>query len=190
MVIIMELQIQDLVASIKKDGIDVANKEAQAIVSDAKKQASFIIAEAKEEAEKLKEQTQKDIELYKTSAQLSAQQAKRDAMLAFKKEIQNEFEKILLSDVRKTLNEKNLASLIAAALKDEDVSGYSVELSDVSETLKSQLAEEIKNGLEIKPSKAVQAGFKLADKNGSGYFDCSDEELTKMLLPFIREINL
>ena len=33
----MELQIQDLVSSIRKDGIEAANAEAEAIISEAKK---------------------------------------------------------------------------------------------------------------------------------------------------------
>ena len=41
----MELQIQDLVSSIKKDGIDSANKEAAAILADARKQADAMIAD-------------------------------------------------------------------------------------------------------------------------------------------------
>ena len=51
----MELQIQDLVSSIKKDGIDSANKEAAAILAEANKQADAIVAGAKAEADKLKE---------------------------------------------------------------------------------------------------------------------------------------
>ena len=35
----MELQIQDLVSSIKKDGIESANREAAQILADAKAQA-------------------------------------------------------------------------------------------------------------------------------------------------------
>ena len=35
----MELQIQDLVSSIRKDGIEAANAEAEAIISEAKKKA-------------------------------------------------------------------------------------------------------------------------------------------------------
>ena len=42
----MELQIQDLVSSIKKDGIDSANQQAAAILADARKQADAIIADA------------------------------------------------------------------------------------------------------------------------------------------------
>ena len=43
----MELQIQDLVSSIRKDGIDAANAEAEAIITEAKKKAEEIIAKLK-----------------------------------------------------------------------------------------------------------------------------------------------
>ena len=49
----MELQIQDLVSSIKQDGIDSANREAAAIVAQAKAQAESIISQAKADADKL-----------------------------------------------------------------------------------------------------------------------------------------
>ena len=52
-----------------------------------------------------------------------------------------------------------------------------------------ELAEEIKNGLEIKPTKGVQAGFRLAAKDGSGYFDCSDDEIMQMLMPYFRNLD-
>ena len=35
----MELQIQDLVSSIRKEGIEVANAEAESILAEAKKKA-------------------------------------------------------------------------------------------------------------------------------------------------------
>jgi len=186
----MELQIQDLVSSIKKDGIETANREAEAIVSEAKKQAAAIVADAKAEAAKVKDAAEKEISIFKESAQLSAEQAKRDAMLAFKTEVQGEFEKILANDVKKSLNEKAITTLISAALKDEDVSAYAAELAEVSETVKSELANAVKNGLEIRPSKSVRSGFRLAAKDGSGYFDCSDEEITEMLMPFFRDLTL
>ena len=65
-----------------------------------------------------------------------------------------------------------------------------MEVGQVSEELKSQLAEQLKGGLEIRPSKKVQAGFRLAAKDGSSYLDCSDEELSEMLMPFFRDIHL
>ena len=189
-VITMELQIQDLVSSIKKDGIDSANKEAAAIVAQAREQADSIIAQAKAEAEKLRQDANAEIEVFKNSARLSAEQAKRDAVLAFRQEIQKEFEKILAADVCKALDQQTLAALIRAALQGEDVSANTVEVGQVTDAIRRELAQELKNGLEIRPSKKVSAGFRLAAKDGSGYFDCSDEEIAEMLMPFFRDTRL
>ena len=168
----MELQIQDLVSSIKQDGIDSANREAAAIVAQAKAQADSIITQAKADADKLR------------------QDANAEIVLAFHQEIQKEFEKILAADVCKALDQQTLATLIRAALQGEDVSAYTVEVSQVTDAIRQELAQELKNGLEIRPSKKVGAGFRLAAKDGSGYFDCSDEEIAEMLMPFFRDTRL
>ena len=186
---IMELQIQDLVSSIRKDGIDAGNAEAEAIISEAKKKAEMIIADAKAEAKNIQETSEKEINILKESAALSAEQAKRDAMLAFKNEVQAEFEKILSAKIKNNLSDAALGKLIQAVVADEDVQNYSVEVAEVSDSLKAELAEEIKNGLEIKPTKSVRAGFRLAAKDGSGYFDCSDEEIMQMLMPYFRNLD-
>ena len=185
----MELQIQDLVSSIRKEGIDVANAEAEEIILEAKKKAETIVADAKAEAKSVKETTEKEISILKESAAISAEQAKRDAMLAFKTEVKAEFEKILSAKIKDNLSGAALGKLIHAVVVGEDVQNYSAEVSEVSDSLKSELAEEIKNGLEIKPTKGVQAGFRLAAKDGSGYFDCSDEEIMQMLMPYFRNLD-
>ena len=186
----MELQIQDLVSSIKKDGIDSANQEAAAILADARKQADAIVAAAKAEADKLRGDAKAEIEVFKNSAQLDAQQAKRDAVLAFRQEIQREYEKLLSADVGKALDQQALVKLIQAAVQGEDVAAYTVEVGQVTDGLRQELAQELKAGLEIRPSKKVGAGFRLAAKDGSGYFDCSEQEIAEMLMPFFRDTRL
>ena len=182
----MELQIQDLISSIRKEGIEAANAEAESIVSDAKKKAEAIVAIAKSEAQQYKDAAEKEIEILRDSAVVSCEQAKRDAVLAFKTEIQGEFEKILAADIRKELSGEGLGKLIRAALAGENVGDYAAEVAEVSDTLKKELADEIKNGLEIRPTKGVQQGFRLVSKDGSGYFDCSDEGIMEMLMPYFR----
>ena len=186
----MELQIQDLVSSIKKDGIDSANQEAAAILADARKQADAIVADAKAEADKLRGDAKAEIEVFKNSAQLDAQQAKRDAVLAFRQEIQKEYEKLLAADVGKALDQQALVKLIQAAVQGEDVAAYTVEVGQVTDGLRQELAQELKAGLEIRPSKKVGVGFRLAAKDGSGYFDCSEQEIAEMLMPFFRDTRL
>ena len=186
----MELQINDLVSAIKKDGIETANKQAEEILSNAQKQADSIIENAKAEALKIKEASDKEIRIFRESAVLSAEQAKRDAVIAVRTELTEQFRKLLSENVGKALDDKLLAKLILAAAGGEDVSKYAVELQSVSEGLKAELAKELKNGLELRITKNAKKGIRLAAKDGSGYFDCSDEELTDMLMPFFRDIRL
>ena len=110
-------------------------------------------------------------------------------MLAFKTEVQAEFEKILSAKIENNLSDAALGKLIHAVVSDEDVKNYAVEVSEVNDSLKAELAEEIKNGLEIRPTKGVRAGFRLAAKAGSGYYDCSDDEIMQMLMPYVRDLD-
>ncbi|MBQ3392681.1 MAG: hypothetical protein IJG52_04625 [Lachnospiraceae bacterium] len=185
----MELQIQNLVSSIRKEGIEAANKEAESIIAEAKKKAESIVAEAKTQADQYRESSEKEISILRESAQISAEQAKRDAALAFKEEIRNEFEKILAADVRKELSGEGLGKLIRAALSGENLAAYTAEVAEVGDMLKAELAQEIKGGLEIRPSRDVQQGFRLSAKDGSGYFDCSDDGILEMLMPYFRDLD-
>lgn len=180
----MEMQIQDLVCAIKKDGVDASQKEAESIIEEAKKKASAIVSEAKEEADRIRKKTENDVDVLKESVKITAEHAKRDAMLSFKEAVRLEYEKLLATDVSETINSGVLAQLIVAAMNNEDPSNYTAEVSEISEELKSKLAEKVRNGLEIRINPNVHVGFRLAAKDGSGYFDCSDEAITQMLMPF------
>ncbi|MCQ2397871.1 MAG: V-type ATP synthase subunit E [Sphaerochaetaceae bacterium] len=186
----MELQIQDLVSSIKKEGIDAAKKKSAEIIAEAEEKAAGIVAQAQSEASELFEKTKKEIELLSNSAQVGAQQARRDAVLSFKKEVETHYKNILSASVAENLNGDALASLIKAVVTDKDVSSMKVEIASVTDQLKSALAEEIKNGLEIVPVKGVNAGFRLASKDGSGFFDCTDEAIAEMLAPFFSDLSI
>lgn len=186
----MELQIQDLVTSIRKEGVDAANAEADSIIAEARKKADAIISDAKAEAEATKASTEKEISVMKESATISAEQAKRDAMLSFKTEVQKKYEELLKKDIKKELSSEALGKLIRATIEGEDVSKYAAEVAEVSEDLKAELADEIKKGLEIRPTKGVNAGFRLASKDGSGYFDCTDEAIAEMMMPYFRNLEI
>ena len=181
----MELKISDFVASIKKEGIDAAKSEAEKIISDARIKAEKIIKDAKIQSENILNSAAEQTELLKKSALTAAQQAKRDAALSFRVSIQNEYEKILKSEVKKVIESSELAQIIKAVINGEDASEYVLQLKKLDETVKSALADEIRNGLEIKISDSVDSGFRLSMKDGSGFFDCSEEAICEMLTPFI-----
>ena len=187
--LIMEMQIQDLVSAIKKEGVDAAQAEGEKIIQDAKKKAEEIVLKAKIEADSILKKAEKEIETIKESAKTSVEHAKRDAMLFFRDSVRKEFEILLEADIQKTVKEETLAQLIIAVLNGENPADYTAEVGEVTEGLKGELAAKIKQGLTIKANPNVHTGFRLAENNGAGYFDCSDEELEKMLKPFFPEIS-
>ena len=186
----MEMQIEDLVRSIRKDGVDAAKAEAEEILSAARNQAADIIANANEEAQRAKTKAESEIELLKESARVTLEHARRDAILSFGESVRQEFEKLLAADTAKTVRDETLGRLILAALEGEDPAGYAVEVAEASEGLKGELAQKLRDGLEIRVSPKARFGFRLAAKDGSGYFDCSDEELIRMMLPFFPETQI
>lgn len=186
----MELQIRDLVDAIKKEGVDAAQAEAERILNEAKASAAEIVARAKEEAESILEKAEAEKKVMTESVKIAAEHTKRDALLAFRQSVQSEFQKLLSAETEKALNCETLAKLISAAIMGEDASLYAAEVHEVTEGLKKQLADEIRAGLEIRTNADIQAGFRLAAKDGSGYFDCSDEEILKMLAPYFSDFRI
>ena len=180
----MEIQIQDLVKSIKRDGIEEARKEADAIIADAKAEAEQIIAESKAQAEKNIESANREIE----SSKALIKQAERDAVLSVKKELGLVVERILSDKIAKDISEESLAKLVVAAMNGEDPSKYQVEVNSANAALKSALAKQIEKGLEIHPVKGVS--MRLSCKDGSGYYDFSDEEIAALLKPFLGEMKI
>jgi len=187
----MELQIQDLVTSIRKEGVEAAKAEAEKIITKAKEEAKAIIDDAKAQAEKTVEDASKEISVLRQSARVSAEQAKRDAMLSLRKEVQDTYGQLLKKEVSKAVSdEKLLASLISAAVEGQDASALTAEVSKVSDKLKTELSALLKKGLVLKPVRDLEAGFRLVSNDGSGYLDCSDEELSAIVAHFMGDINI
>ncbi|MDD2297590.1 MAG: V-type ATP synthase subunit E, partial [Sphaerochaetaceae bacterium] len=55
----------------------------------------------------------------------------------------------------------------------------------LGDTLRNELAKEIRSGLEIRPVESVAVGFRVQAKDGSSYYDFSEEEIARMLAPFL-----
>lgn len=175
----MEINIQDLVQSIKHDGMEEAKKEADSVVDAAKLQAQEIIEAAKKEAAKILDDANREIE----SSKALVKQAERDAVLSIKKELESQVSKILEAEVSKAMSGDALVKVIVAALNGDDPAKYTVEIATVTDGLKNGLAKEIEKGLELKPVKG--ASIKLALKDGSGYYDFSETEIVNLLKPFL-----
>lgn len=185
----MAQQIQELVASIRKDGIEVAKKEAAQVLEDAEVQAKKIIADAQAQAAKLTHEAEAKIALAKQSAEAALTQAGRDLLLSLKGEIEAQFERLLVEKTAKALSSKDLITLITKALEVSDGTG-SVELDEktltaLGDELHSALASELKAGLALKAHEDVESGFRLVAKDGSFFYDYKASELAALLQPYL-----
>ena len=188
----MAQQIQDLVDSIQKEGIEKANKQAELIIAEANKKADDIIKSAKKEADKVLSDADKEIALRDQSAKASLTQAARDVQLSLKKALKKQINILLEEKVSSAFKTKDFVKLIKDVISLDfcDVKNTELQISEkdyeaLAETLAKELGDKIKKGLEIKPVKTINVGFKLADKDGSGYFDFTDEATAKLLIPFL-----
>ena len=93
----MDVQLQELIDKIKKDGIASAEQEANTIKENARKEADSIIADAKAKAESIiKEAQTENARLEKVSID-AIKQASRNLLISFRDGISSELSAIIES---------------------------------------------------------------------------------------------
>ena len=187
----MEQQIQDLIASIRKEGIEEAKKESERIISEAKAAAADIVAKAEAEKDKILDNAKKSISLERQSSEAAIEQAARDVSLSLKKSIEESFQAILSQKVDAALSNDVLVRVLEAVVKAEVTSSdVYVELSEKDfKALNAKLAEsfkdQVKGGMEFRTSSSLASGFRVIEKDGSFYVDMSGDECSKLLFPYL-----
>ena len=187
----MEQQIQDLVASIKKEGIEEAKKQSAEILASAKAEAEEIIKKAKAAGDKIIQDAKNSAKLEAESAKAQIVQAGRDVTLSLKQSVEALFNKILVEDCKKAMDASLLAQLITQAVN-ADLNGVTAEIpeglkDDVVKALSSEVAKLVKQKDFLKESKGVLSGIKLSSNDGSGYIDMSASECALLVKPYLSE---
>ena len=159
----MEQQIQDLIASIRKDGIESATNESKKILEEARKEADLILKEAKAEKEKMIADAKKEIELERESSISSVKQAARDVTLTLKKSLEEKFQKILDEKVSKALDDETviaevLVSVLKGEFEDSEVVLPKEKIDGVRKILSEKLNGDLSKGIEFKASSLPNSG--------------------------------
>lgn len=186
----MEQQIQDLINSIKKEGIDSANEEKKKIIEEAEAKAAAIIKEANAEKDKLLSDSMRQIEKEKESLRESLKMAARDLSLSFKKEVELKIQALLDEKVKNAFDYDTLKSLLKTVIENEFKGDVAVVLPDdkkkeIALSLAEELAGELSRGVELTFSQSLSGGFRVVAKDGRAYIDLSDDECAKLLYPYI-----
>ena len=83
----MEIQLQDIIEQIKKDGVKSAEAEAQSIIDAAKAEAAKIISDAQIQADKMVQNAKNENERMVKSSEDAIRQAGRNLLISFRERI-------------------------------------------------------------------------------------------------------
>jgi V/A-type H+-transporting ATPase subunit E len=195
----MDIQLQEFIEKVKKDGIEQASAEAARIKTEASAEAVRIVEAARKEAAGVAEKGRQDAEGFEKAGVAAVEQAARNLILSFKGEIENILNKLVVKDVQADLTGDTLKALIPEVVKglssgkdNVDVILNENQLKSLESWAKSALTAEISRGLEVKAGKNLAAGFRISLKDGSAYYDFSAtavaESLSAYLNPRLAEI--
>ena len=184
----MDAQLKELIEKIKSDGVKSAGEEAAKIIADAEKKAADIIADAERQAEDAKNKAASDAARSEASGKDALKQAGRNLLIDLRKEVEALFGALLEEEIRTALTADAVEKSIVAVIGGWAEKGAGElelllpekDLAELEKGLKKKLADQIKAGMEIKPFKDLEAGFRISAKDGSAFYDFSDEELTAL----------
>jgi V/A-type H+-transporting ATPase subunit E len=189
----MEIQVQELIDKIKKDGISVALEEAYKIRAEADAEARRIVESAKKEAEDIINRGKQDAERSEKAGIAAMEQASRNLVLVFKDEVQALLSKVMTEYVSGAYNEDVLKAVLPELIKkwaEKNGDNLSVilpenELSKLKGFFADKLAAEFKKGVELKSSRKLSSGFHISNREGSAYYDFSATAVVDMLSSYL-----
>lgn len=190
----MDVQLQELIDKIKKDGVASAEKSAAAIIAEAEKKAASIVAGAEAQAaEIIKNGTAETTRMEKASID-AIRQAARNIILTFRDSIAAQLDSIISVQVAQAYSAEMLKTVIPETIKawaaQTDADDISVLLpAKDAEALQdyfiSALKSELAKGLELKADKTLDAGFRIGSRDGAAYYDFSAESVAALFAAYL-----
>ena len=190
----MEIQLQELIDQIKKDGIEAAENEAASILAVAKVEAQKIVEEANSEADKIMANAKLENERLVKSGEDAIRQAGRNLLISFRESISKELNVILSEKVSNVYSSEAFSNLIINVIENlsSDKDSQNIEVILNAETLRALeeailagLKEKMLNGVTLRANDNFDGGFRIAKKDGDSYYDYSTEAVVEMLSNYL-----
>lgn len=190
----MDIQLQELIDKIKKDGVASADNEAKKIIDEAEKKAQAIIENAQKKADDSVKAAKAEIARLEKASEDAITQACRNMLLGFKDSLVGELDAFVKSECAKTYSKDLLKTLVPETVKawckNADASELSVLLSEkdckeLEKEFKAALKDELAKGMEIKIDKSLDAGFRVGVNNGNAYYDYSAEAIADLFTEYL-----
>ena len=190
----MEIQLQELIDQIKKDGVAAAETEAESILQAAKAEAETILSNARAEADQIVLRAKTEQERLVKSGEDAIRQAGRNLLLSFRESVVRELTAVVRDNVEAVNSSETFAQLILRAVEgwaalpdagDLTVLLNSADLARLEKTLLADLKARVQNGVTLKASDHFDGGFRIAMQDDGVYYDFSAEAVVEMLSNYL-----
>ena len=113
-------------------------------------------------------------------------QAEENVCLEMKKSLNSMIASVIKKEANSQMLSNKVFEFVKEAIKERHSSDYVLKLSDeLVKSASSALFDEIKNGLVIEGFGKANKGFRLKEKDGSGYYDFSIDELVSLMQGYL-----
>ncbi|MCQ2286305.1 MAG: hypothetical protein MJZ76_05460 [Bacteroidales bacterium] len=194
----MQNKLQELTDRLYNEGLSKGKQDGETLVANAKAEAANLIKEAKAEAERIIANAQKEAEDIKTKVTADVKMAATQSMTATKQEMENmvvskavanatsqmlnneEFLKELIRNVVSAFNPKNAEPMDLEFVLPESIK------NNIEPFINNEIAKQFNSEVSVSYSKKVNAGFKVAPKNGGYTLQFTDTEFTELISSYLR----
>lgn len=189
----MEVDLKNIIEKIKEEGVGVAEKKAADIKSQAEAKASEIIKAAESQRDEIIKNAKAEAEKLRNNGEESLRQASRDVLLSLRKSIVNLFDSVVKQDIQGQFKPDVLKDIITRVVENaakEKVFEVEILLNEKDKTnlenvLFDDLKKEFKKGVTLKVSPNVEYGFRIGEKDGSSYYDFTDEAILEAFKAYL-----
>jgi len=185
----MEIQLQELLDKIKREGVDTARAESERLLAEAQETRKALLGEAEREARAIVDKARADAARAEESGKAALAQASRDLLLAVRDSLQGLLDSLIRVETAAAFGPDVLAEALPAVLKSLAAGGTEdlvvllppAVLKKLDDRFTARLAAELKKGVQLKPAPDLEGGFRVVEKGGAAYFDFSADTIAALL---------
>ena len=189
----MDAQLNEIIETIKNEGVANAEREAGEIKKKAEEEAEQTVKDAEKRAQQIVDDAKAEAQKLEASGKEALTQAGRDLILNLQNRITHLFDAVVKQSVKEGYSTEAVTEAIVALVKswpEKQTTDLQVLLPEAQREklesgLRSKLSQELSRGVEIKPVHGVDAGFRIATEGGSVYYDFSADGIAEVLSAYL-----
>lgn len=185
----MAEQLENLLKRIEDQAVSKGESQARERITRAEQQASRIVTDAENRAQSIIKKAEEQVALKEENGRKNLEQATRDFLLLVRKAVTDQLSGLIRQALKKNVTADFLTSILSSLLPEllkQNPEGVTVQVSEedharLSDGVMSLLADDVKKGVELRPTRGVRVGFKLVLDGQNIHIDLTDDALVQMI---------